>query len=189
MVSWSFLTRRARVLLCIARDPGVRLRDIAASVGITERSVTDSPRSRGARTTARTSSSTAGGRPPRRPRAWTARSPVESPLADQVAFHLCGHRSHHEQHLVGDGGPVGAVQPGADAGEDLQGGAAVVQQVRISERIEAAGGYWRGLPGRVAAGAGRAGTGVGTGLSPAPRECRSVLWPARGWSGRISLPP
>jgi MarR family len=36
--SWSFLTNHARVLLCIARDPGVRLRDIAASVGITERS-------------------------------------------------------------------------------------------------------------------------------------------------------
>ena len=38
MVSWSFLTNHARVLLCIARDPGARLRDIAASVGITERS-------------------------------------------------------------------------------------------------------------------------------------------------------
>jgi IclR-like helix-turn-helix domain-containing protein len=36
--SWSFLTSHARVLLCIAHDPGVRLRDIAASVGITERS-------------------------------------------------------------------------------------------------------------------------------------------------------
>jgi DNA-binding transcriptional ArsR family regulator len=36
--SWSFLTSHARVLLCIARDPGARLRDIAASVGITERS-------------------------------------------------------------------------------------------------------------------------------------------------------
>jgi DNA-binding MarR family transcriptional regulator len=35
--SWSFLTNHARVLLCIARDPGVRLRDIAATVGITER--------------------------------------------------------------------------------------------------------------------------------------------------------
>jgi hypothetical protein len=34
---WSFLTNHARVLLCIARDPGVRLRDIAASLGITER--------------------------------------------------------------------------------------------------------------------------------------------------------
>ncbi len=38
MVSWSFLTSHARVLLCIARDPGARLRDIAASLGITERS-------------------------------------------------------------------------------------------------------------------------------------------------------
>ena len=38
MASWSFLTNHARVLLCIAHDPGARLRDIAASVGITERS-------------------------------------------------------------------------------------------------------------------------------------------------------
>src|SRR6266487_2262491 len=37
MEGWSFLTNHARVLLCIAQDPGVRLRDIAASVGITER--------------------------------------------------------------------------------------------------------------------------------------------------------
>jgi MarR family len=37
-VGWSFLTSHARVLLCIAHDPGVRLRDIAAGVGITERS-------------------------------------------------------------------------------------------------------------------------------------------------------
>jgi hypothetical protein len=36
--SWGFLTNHAQVLLCIARDPGARLRDIAASVGITERS-------------------------------------------------------------------------------------------------------------------------------------------------------
>jgi hypothetical protein len=36
--SWSFLTTHARVLLCIARDPGARLRDIAAGLGITERS-------------------------------------------------------------------------------------------------------------------------------------------------------
>ena len=34
---WSFLTNHARVLLCIARDPGVRLRDIAARLGVTER--------------------------------------------------------------------------------------------------------------------------------------------------------
>jgi DNA-binding IclR family transcriptional regulator len=37
--NWGFLTNHALVLLCIARDPGARLRDIAASVGITERSV------------------------------------------------------------------------------------------------------------------------------------------------------
>jgi DNA-binding IclR family transcriptional regulator len=36
--SWSFLTNHARVLLRIAQDPGARLRDIAASLGITERS-------------------------------------------------------------------------------------------------------------------------------------------------------
>jgi len=36
--AWSFLTNHARVLLCIAHDPGARLRDIAASLGITERS-------------------------------------------------------------------------------------------------------------------------------------------------------
>jgi DNA-binding transcriptional ArsR family regulator len=38
MASWSFLTNHARVLLCIAHDPAARLRDIAASLGITERS-------------------------------------------------------------------------------------------------------------------------------------------------------
>jgi MarR family len=36
--TWTFLTNHARVLLCIARDPGIRLRDIAARLGITERS-------------------------------------------------------------------------------------------------------------------------------------------------------
>jgi DNA-binding MarR family transcriptional regulator len=35
--SWTFLTNHAHVLLCIARDPDIRLRDIAARVGITER--------------------------------------------------------------------------------------------------------------------------------------------------------
>src|SRR5580700_7996761 len=35
--SWSFLTKHGRALLCIARDPDVRLRDIAANLGITER--------------------------------------------------------------------------------------------------------------------------------------------------------
>jgi DNA-binding IclR family transcriptional regulator len=38
VASWSFLTNHARVLLCIAHDPGVRLRDIAARLDITERS-------------------------------------------------------------------------------------------------------------------------------------------------------
>jgi hypothetical protein len=38
VTSWAFLTTHARVLLCIAHDPGVRLRDIAARLGITERS-------------------------------------------------------------------------------------------------------------------------------------------------------
>jgi hypothetical protein len=38
VAEWSFLTNHARVLLCIAHDPGARLRDIAASLGITERS-------------------------------------------------------------------------------------------------------------------------------------------------------
>jgi len=38
MGSWGFLTNHARALLCIARDPGVRLRDIATRLGITERS-------------------------------------------------------------------------------------------------------------------------------------------------------
>lgn len=34
---WTFLTNHAHVLLCIARDPEIRLRDIASRVGITER--------------------------------------------------------------------------------------------------------------------------------------------------------
>jgi DNA-binding MarR family transcriptional regulator len=38
MADWSFLTGHARVLMCIAHDPGARLRDIAAGLGITERS-------------------------------------------------------------------------------------------------------------------------------------------------------
>ena len=37
MASWGFLTTHARVLLCIAHDPDARLRDIAATLGITER--------------------------------------------------------------------------------------------------------------------------------------------------------
>ena len=38
MAKWSFLTNHARVLVCIAHDPGVRLREIAAALAITERS-------------------------------------------------------------------------------------------------------------------------------------------------------
>ena len=34
---WTFLTNHAQVLVCIAQDPGVRLRDIGERVGITER--------------------------------------------------------------------------------------------------------------------------------------------------------
>lgn len=34
---WDFLTSHAHVLLVISRDSGIRLRDIAAAVGITER--------------------------------------------------------------------------------------------------------------------------------------------------------
>ena len=35
--AWSFLTNHARVLLCIAEDPTVRLREIGDRVGVTER--------------------------------------------------------------------------------------------------------------------------------------------------------
>jgi predicted transcriptional regulator len=34
---WSFLTNHAQVLLCIAHDTGIRLREIGDAVGITER--------------------------------------------------------------------------------------------------------------------------------------------------------
>ena len=37
MAEWSFLTNHARALVCIAHDPGVRLRDIADELGVTER--------------------------------------------------------------------------------------------------------------------------------------------------------
>ena len=39
MGEWSFLTNHAQVLVCIADDPEVRLRDIASTLDITERSV------------------------------------------------------------------------------------------------------------------------------------------------------
>jgi hypothetical protein len=36
-MAWGFLTNHAQALLCIANDSGVRLREIAATLGITER--------------------------------------------------------------------------------------------------------------------------------------------------------
>ena len=35
--SWTFVTSHTQVLLCLASDPNVRLRDVAETVGITER--------------------------------------------------------------------------------------------------------------------------------------------------------
>lgn len=35
--NWSFLTNHALVLLCIAQDPAVRLRELGETIGITER--------------------------------------------------------------------------------------------------------------------------------------------------------
>jgi len=37
--AWTFLTNHAHVLLCVSKDPEVRLRDVAEIVGITERAV------------------------------------------------------------------------------------------------------------------------------------------------------
>jgi Mn-dependent DtxR family transcriptional regulator len=39
MPAWTFLTNHAHVLLSIAADPQVRIRDLAERVGITERAV------------------------------------------------------------------------------------------------------------------------------------------------------
>ena len=36
---WTFLTNHGHVLLCLARDPALTLRDVAALVGVTERAV------------------------------------------------------------------------------------------------------------------------------------------------------
>lgn len=38
-IQWTFLSNHGHVLLCIAREPELRLRDVAARVGITERAV------------------------------------------------------------------------------------------------------------------------------------------------------
>jgi len=37
MSRWTFLTNHAHTLVCITRDPGLRLRDVAERVGVTER--------------------------------------------------------------------------------------------------------------------------------------------------------
>jgi hypothetical protein len=37
MQGWTFLTNHAHILLCVAGDPGIRHRDLALRVGITER--------------------------------------------------------------------------------------------------------------------------------------------------------
>ncbi len=37
VMAWGFLTNHAQALLCIAHDPGVRLREIATTLGITDR--------------------------------------------------------------------------------------------------------------------------------------------------------
>lgn len=36
---WTFLTNHSHVLICLAEDPEMRLRDVAERVGITERAV------------------------------------------------------------------------------------------------------------------------------------------------------
>lgn len=36
---WTFLTNHSHVLVCLARDPDLRLRELAQLVGITERAV------------------------------------------------------------------------------------------------------------------------------------------------------
>ena len=37
--SWTFLTNHTHVLVCLARDPNMVLKDVATQVGITERAV------------------------------------------------------------------------------------------------------------------------------------------------------
>lgn len=37
--AWTFLSNHGHILVCIARDPKIRVREIAQAVGITERAV------------------------------------------------------------------------------------------------------------------------------------------------------
>ena len=39
MPAWTFLTNHAHALLCVAQNPGMRIREIAQAVGVTERRV------------------------------------------------------------------------------------------------------------------------------------------------------
>ena len=38
---WTFLSNHAHVLICLAKDPSVRIRELAEQIGITERAVTN----------------------------------------------------------------------------------------------------------------------------------------------------
>ncbi len=38
-LSWTFLSNHSHVIICFAKDPEMRLRDVAVAVGITERAV------------------------------------------------------------------------------------------------------------------------------------------------------
>jgi DNA-binding MarR family transcriptional regulator len=40
-LGWTFLSNHAHVLLCLAQDSTMRMRDIAGTVGITERAIQD----------------------------------------------------------------------------------------------------------------------------------------------------
>ena len=38
-IDWTFLSNHGHVLVCLARDPSARMRDVAEAVGVTERAV------------------------------------------------------------------------------------------------------------------------------------------------------
>jgi DNA-binding MarR family transcriptional regulator len=38
-LGWTFLSNHSHVIICLARDPEIRMRDIATAVGVTERAV------------------------------------------------------------------------------------------------------------------------------------------------------
>lgn len=112
--AWTFLTNHARVLICIARMPDARVRDIADRIGITERAtqmiISDLDeagylsRTRiGRRNTYRVN--------PDRP----FRHPVEADHAveDLIALFT----GHDEAHGSGTGVPAGPADEGESAGE------------------------------------------------------------------------